>query len=302
MGCRLVKIIRKTKATRDLSLQDTQKKRGYLDMCFKEIFTKLAVLGVMVALSVLQGCDSGRSAELPRQECINTAKTEMIRRGIDYDQFLQREWEFSKYIWINDKLFVADETVPLRFATKVRLHNSYTHGIIGEQNSMHPFPGVDAVQRISLDKFKEANPEIIKSQLDRSVPFMRINLYCSSLPAEPSNEIKTLDDVVINTLHKKPSDLYIGFHEGLGAYYFHSDTMSPYVYYVLFSDGKVDSRYPILMCEKGDENGICFEAFMYKKGVRFSYTFPKAQLSDWVRLHDFVMRAIDQSYRQGSNK
>ena len=117
-----------------MSLQDTQKKRGYLDMCFKEIFTKLAVLGVMVTLSTLQGCDSGRPAKLPSQECINTAKTEIIRRGIDYKQFLQQEWAFSKYIWINDKLFVVDESAALEDDTRIRLHNSYTHGVRGEQN------------------------------------------------------------------------------------------------------------------------------------------------------------------------
>lgn len=271
-------------------------------MRVKEIFTKLVFLGVMVALSALQGCDSGRPAVLPGQECIDTAKAEMIRRGIDYEQFLSREWAFSKYIWINDKLFVVDESVPLNFATKIRLHNSYTHGIRGNQNFLHPFPGVDAVQKLSLDKFKNANPEVIQSDLDHAVPFMVVELDCSTRSIDILSKSETLDDVVIRWFYKRPDDLYIGFNGELGAYYFYSNTKAPGVYYVLFNDRKIDKRYPFLICDKDDSGGACEASFMYKEGVRLSYTFPKAQLSDWVRLHDFIMRAIDQSYLLGSNK
>lgn len=271
-------------------------------MCFKEMFTKLAVLGAMVTLSALQGCDSGQPAELPSQECINTAKAEMIRRGIDYDQFLQREWAFSKYIWINNKLFIADESVPLKFATKIRLHNSYTHGVRGEQNFLHPFPGVDAVQKISIDKFKEANPEIIQSELDQTVPFIVIELDCDSRPIEVLNKDEALDDVIIKKLYSRPDDLYIGINKELGAYYFYSNTRAPGVYYALINDGKVSGKYPILMCDKDGKGGTCDVAFMYKDGVLLSYTFPKAQLNDWVRIHDFIMKAMDQSYIQGNNK
>jgi hypothetical protein len=271
-------------------------------MYVKNIFTKLTVLGVIAIFSALQGCDSGRPAELPDQQCINTAKTEMIRRGIDYGQFLQDEWAFSKYIWINNKLFIADESASPEDHTKIRLHNSYTHGIRGDQNFLHPFPGVAAMQKISLDRFKVANPEVIQSDLVRAVPFMLIKLECSSLPFESSSKIKTLDDVVMSALHKRLGDIYVDFDKELGAYYFQSDAKSQSVYYVLFSDDRVNSKYPVLKCEKDGRDGICSAAFMYKSGVRLSYTIPKAQLSDWVRLHDFVMRAIDQSYLQGSNE
>jgi hypothetical protein len=225
----------------------------------------------------------------------------MLRRGIDYDQFLQQEWEFSKYIWINNKLFIADETVPLKYAGKIRPHNSYTHGIRGEQNFLHPFPGVDAVQKISLDKFKEANPEAIQSELDRAVPFMLIELDCDSRPIEILSKNETLNDIIIKKFHKRPDDLYIGVNKALGAYYFYSNTKAPGVYYVLANDGEIDKQHPTLMCDKDDRGGTCDVSFMYKEGVRLSYTFPKAQLSDWVRLHDLILSEIDKSYQRGNN-
>lgn len=261
----------------------------------------LSVLITSIFLTALLGCDSDNTAFLPSQECINTAKTEMLRRGIDYDKYLQQEGEFSKYIWINDKLFIADETVPLKYATKIRLHNSYTHGIRGKQNFLHPFPGVDAVQKISLDKFKEANPEAIQSELDRAVPFMLIELDCDSRPIEILSKNETLDDVIIKKLYKRPDDLYVGLNKELGAYYFYSNTKAPGVYYVLVNDGEIDKEHPTLMCDKDDRGGTCDVSFMYEEGVRLSYTFPKAQLSDWVRLHDLILSEIDKSYQRGNN-
>lgn len=45
----------------------------------------------------------------------------------------------------------------------------------------------------------------------------------------------------------------------------------------------MSEKYPILMCDKDGKDGkggTCDAAFMYKDGVRLSYTFPKAQLND----------------------
>ena len=70
---------------------------------------------------------------------------------------------------------------------------------------------------------------------------------------------------------------------------------------MLVNDGEIDKEHPTLMCDKDDRGGTCDVSFMYEEGVRLSYTFPKAQLSDWVRLHDLILSEIDKSYQRGNN-
>lgn len=263
----------------------------------------LIMFSMFVFVLMISGCKkSGSEFHIPAEDkkCIDYTKSAIQARGEDYAKYTDKIMESGEAVWVAGKKFDFGFVRPSTSTFIAFFSNQYSR--VDKQGRL--YPGVSVTMKQDVGGMQKRNPGLIKTAPDPKAPHIVMQLKCK-IGIAPSQEGKgVVEDVLPAALMRKDVSGYsIRLNERLGFYEInHIDKRKDSSVYLLKEDsGFVDLRFPRLICEAREYAGACSAKIVLWENIELHYSFPKAQLEDFVDIHKVTMGSVSLAYVKGVN-
>lgn len=259
----------------------------------------LAILSILVFVSIVSGCKESESdfyIPTEAKHCIDYTKSSIQARGENYAKYTDQMMETGEAVWVAGKKFDFDFVRPAPGISVATFRNEYSQ--VDKQGRL--YPGVLLTMKQSVKWMQKNNPGLIKTVPDPNAQNIVMRLRCE-MGVVPHLQVKSsAEEVYSEVMDGRVAGASIKLNNEIGYYEIHKEKY-PFVIYLKESEGVVDRSYPPVFCANDGGSLVCFGVATLWNNISLQYDFPGAQLSDFARIHQETLKAINLAYTKGLN-